>query len=52
MIVFLLWFNNFHGDQQFNGVFSSRELAEERISEFCAYDRQSFEIEECKVDEK
>lgn len=52
MTVFILWFNNFHGGQDFNGVFSSRERAEQRISEFGAGDRPQFEIEEWEVDAK
>lgn len=52
MIVFVLWFNNFHGGQDFNGVFSSRALAEQRLSDFSADDRQQFEIEEWEVDSK
>jgi hypothetical protein len=52
MTVFILWFNNFQGEQDFNGVFSTRELAEERISELTYHERQQHEIEEWEVDSK
>ena len=52
MTVFILWFNNFQGEQDFNGVFSTRELAEERINDFCYHKRRQFEIEEWEVDSK
>ena len=52
MTVYILWFNNFHGGQDFNGVFSSRETAEQRAADFGTADRAQFEIEEWEVDSK
>lgn len=51
MIVYILWFNNFQGGQDFVGIYSSREAAEERMSHFSENDQQQFEIEEWGVDQ-
>lgn len=50
MKVYVLFYNNFHGEDEFNGVFSSEEKAMERIEMFDGHSRRNFRIEEHEVD--
>jgi len=50
MTVYIVWFNNFNGDDEFQGVFSTEENAQSYINRFSAYDSSSMRIEETTLD--
>ncbi|QIG66017.1 hypothetical protein phiOC_p375 [Ochrobactrum phage vB_OspM_OC] len=50
MIIFIVWFSNFHAEDEFSAAFSSREKAEEMIAKFDKHDQRSFRIEEYELD--
>lgn len=50
MIVFIVWFNNFNGDDEFQGVFSTLENAQAYINRYSVYDSQSMRVEETTLD--
>lgn len=50
MIAYIVWFNNFHGSDEFQGVFSTTENAQAYIDRFSVYDGQSMRIEETSLD--
>lgn len=50
MTVYIVWWNNFHSDDEFSGVFSTRENAENYIENYSECDKSSFRIEETCLD--
>ena len=51
MVVYVVFFNNFNGDDEYCGVFSSEEKSWEYIEKFSKYEQSSFRIEEVTLDE-
>lgn len=50
MIVYIVWFNNFQSEDEFQGVFSSTEKAQAYIDRYSRYDADSMRIEETSLD--
>lgn len=50
MIVYIVWFTNFHGNDEFQGVFSSAENAQAYINRFSVYDGELMRVEETTLD--
>lgn len=50
MTVYIVWFNNFNCEDEFQGVFSTEENAQAYINRYTAYDAQSMRIEETTLD--
>ena len=50
MTVYIVWFINFNGDDEFHGVFSTRENAQSYINRYGIGDRESMRIEETSLD--
>ena len=51
MQVYIVFFNNFDGDDEFIVVYSSPEKAQEKIDRYDRYDKHSMRIEEMQMDE-
>lgn len=50
MEVWIVWYNNFHAVEEFQGVFSSEAKAQEYIERFMKFDQSSFRIELSQLD--
>lgn len=50
MVIWIVWNNNFHGVDEFCGVFSTEEKAQEYIWRYSEFDQQSFRIEMSQLD--
>lgn len=50
MKVWVLFHENFHGNDDFVGVFSSEDKAKEHIAKYDARDQSQFRIDETDVD--
>lgn len=50
MIVYIVWFDNFYGEAEFQGVFSSEESAQAYIDRYSSGDAHSMRIEETVTD--
>lgn len=46
----IVWFKNFNNEDEFNGVFSSRDLAQEYINKFTGHDKAAMRIEPSNMD--
>ena len=51
MKVWLLFFENFQGEDDFVGVYSSKESAQKKVAKYDAQDQRQFRIEESTLDE-
>ena len=51
MKVYIVWYNNFDSDDEFVGVFSSEEKAQERIERFSKSDQGEFRVEPTELDD-
>lgn len=51
MKVYIVWYNNFDSEDEFVGVFSSEEKAQERIERFSKSDQSQFRIEPTELDD-
>ncbi len=51
MNFWIVWLNNFHGVDEFNGAFSSFEKAQEYVQRFSEIDQSGFRIEESTLDD-
>jgi hypothetical protein len=51
MTVYIVWHKNFNYEDEFIGVFSSEEKAQERIERFSKSDRCDFHIETEELDD-
>lgn len=49
MIIFIVWFNNFHSEREWCGAFSTEENANKYISRFLGQESQ-FQIDEYSLD--
>lgn len=50
MTVYIVWFNNFNGEDEFQGVFSTEENALKFINRYGLGDREAMRIEETSLD--
>lgn len=50
MTVYILFYNNFNGDDEFCGVYASPEAAQREINKYAKHDQPSFRIEEYEVE--
>ena len=50
MTIYIVWFNNFQGERDWCGAFSSEEKANEYISRFRGQEQQLFQIDEYSLD--
>lgn len=51
MTVYIVWFNNFHSVDEFNGVFSSEGTAQAYIDKVCKSEHSQFRIEATQLDD-
>lgn len=51
MIVYIVWFNNFNGEDEFQGVFSTEENAQAFINRYSSRDGDCMRIEETSLDD-
>ena len=50
MTVWIVWLNNFYGEDDFYGVFSTELKAQEFIWRYSEFDQRNFRIEESQLD--
>jgi len=51
MTVFIVWFSNFHSIDELVGIYSTKELAQDRINYFSGQDIPQLRIEETAIDD-
>jgi hypothetical protein len=51
MKIWIVWYNNFDGVDDFNGAFSTEEKAQEYIHRFSKLYQTSFRVEESALDD-
>ncbi|TCQ83898.1 hypothetical protein [Pseudomonas sp. JUb52] len=50
MTIWIVWFTNFDGIDEFHSAHSSPELAQERINRYSIRDRSSFRVDSYELD--
>lgn len=51
MLIYIVWFNNFHSQDEFVGAYSSQELAQAKIDKYDRMDARSMRVEPQMLDE-
>lgn len=51
MKIWIVWYNNFHGVDEFYGAFSTEGKAKECVHRFSKFDQTSFRVEESALDD-
>ena len=51
MQVFVVWFSNFHSQDELVGIYLTREAAQQRIEGFCKQDQGQMRVEDYSLDD-